>query len=442
MSTSSEVFNLCRVCSSPGLYDIHNVIPFFLHMTENEYLSWRSIAEMMNEVTGFEISKTDGLPQKICTICISYLQHAVNFRQQMQTTTKNLRSGNANGIASGSSETSPVEANSSKFYPINEIRISKRAYEELNAELDQFFADNNYGDSEDSSDDDQQSNDVNEYNPNRFKKVETTKTAIHNFFNYTEKAFEEDIISELNGIEIKIPDDNRERKCAACKCRFQLITSYESHMKVCIENKLISFIIECQQLLIIKKHKAISSFEFLRRSIFSLKNVVKALALSYSVITRKQPKKQVKSDVAPNKEILTGLDSSLFQAPDDISKPSRPLLRKTKQPLTAPSTSSINTLVRKPASNTPVSQLSQTPVAAAKCTECNIGFGDVGELENHNQMTHNNSGKKSKSNNSNQSVIRLGGTPHDYLQEGIVDVLSLRGSGRRSPQTIELNSKK
>lgn len=47
---------MCRVCSSTGLYEIHHPIPFYLHSNVNEFSFWtKSIASLMEEVTGFEV---------------------------------------------------------------------------------------------------------------------------------------------------------------------------------------------------------------------------------------------------------------------------------------------------------------------------------------------------------------------------------------------------
>lgn len=343
---------------------------------------------------------------------------------------------------------SPLPATSEKFYPINETNVNKVTYENLKAELDLFFEDNNDLDTDDDSEDDhQQSTDVNEYNPNRFTKSDTTKTAIQNFFNYSEKIFEEDDLSDFDRIEINQPDDYKERKCHACKCRFMLHESYESHMKECIQAKLVSFITDCHQLLIVKKHKAVSTAEFMRRMIFSLKNIVKSLALSYRVITKKQPMKDTNPDIVRIENIVAGFDERLFNATEDIAvvKKSRPILKPMKPPSPIPlfRDKNINMLPKSLVSSTPKSQTT----FAAKCTICEILFNGIGELEKHNRQTHNTSRDRSSSSSSIRSFVHTNGTTcdlddddddDDYLHEGIVDVLKLR---RRSPHvvSIELN---
>lgn len=316
-------------------------------------------------------------------------------------------------------------------------------YENLKAELDRFFDDNNDLDTDDDSDDDQQSNDVNEYNPNRFTKSDTTKTAIHSFFNYTEKIFEEDDL-DFDRIEINQPDDYKERKCHACKCRFMLLENYQLHMKECLQAKLVSFITDCHQLLIVKKHKAVSTAEFMRRMIFSLKNIVKSLALSYGVITKKPPLKDMNPDVVRNENIFTGFDERLFHAPKQIDAAAKQ--RLISKPMKPPSPAVM--FGNKNINLMPISLVSSTPKPntsfAAKCTICQILFSGIDELEKHNRQTHNVSRERSSSASSNRSFVYSNGAPvlmddDDYLHEGIVDVFELR---RRSPHVvnIELNS--
>lgn len=56
MANMLDISNMCRVCSSAGLYEIHNPIPFYLHSNVNEISYWtKSIALLMEEVTGFEV---------------------------------------------------------------------------------------------------------------------------------------------------------------------------------------------------------------------------------------------------------------------------------------------------------------------------------------------------------------------------------------------------
>lgn len=236
----------------------------------------------------------------------------------------------------------------------------------------------------------------------------------------------------------------------SCKCRFMLQESYESHMKDCIQAKLVSFITECHQLLIVKKHKAVSTAEFMRRMIFSLKNIVKSLALSYRVITKKQPTtKDTNPDVVRTENtstVFTSFDQRLFHATEDIAATKKlPPLLKPLKPL---SPSVVASFRDRNVNNVPKSVSTSTPKPqtsfAAKCAICQISFNGIGELEQHNRQTHNYSRERSSSASSNRSFIQANNgalllDEDDYLHEGIVDVFELR---RRSPNVvnIELNS--
>ncbi|XP_034100137.1 uncharacterized protein LOC117565238 [Drosophila albomicans] len=75
--------NICRICSSPAEYNIFAKIPTYLHGSHNEYLNYQKpINVLLEETTGLKGSHDDGLPSNICALCISYLKHAVTFREQ------------------------------------------------------------------------------------------------------------------------------------------------------------------------------------------------------------------------------------------------------------------------------------------------------------------------------------------------------------------------
>lgn len=106
-------------------------------------------------------------------------------------------------------------------------------------------------------------------------------------FNYKEKSFTEDDISDFvnKSVLITIPDEMRERKCDACKQRFMLKESFDQHLKECIELKLNKFVMEGYQLLSMRKSRALSANEFNRRMIFALKKMVKSLTLCYKEVS-------------------------------------------------------------------------------------------------------------------------------------------------------------
>lgn len=381
----------------------------------------------------FQITTTDGLPQKICTICISYLQHAVNFREQVLNNNNRIRTSNI--IKPKQLKLTNTSATSERSYPMNETNVSKAQYERLKSELDLFFQENNDLDTDDDSDVVSHVNE-NEYDSSKFTKTETTKTAIHNFFNYSEKIFEEDDISDFYCIEMNEPDDLQERKCHACKCRFMLHDRYESHMKECIQAKLVTFITDCHQLLIVKKYKAVSTSEFVRRMIFALKSIVKSLALSFRLIIEKHASKDSSEDEIECEEIFIKLDQKWFEAPEGIFG-TLPQLKPICPPL--PVVLGLGDKNSKMTSSTP--NKSKIPYAA-KCSMCKVHFKVVDELEKHNRQTHNTSQGQDSSttskrsfNNGNQSFMI---DDDNYSHDGIVDVLELH---RRSPKVvnIELN---
>lgn len=106
-------------------------------------------------------------------------------------------------------------------------------------------------------------------------------------FNYKEKSFQEDDITDFDiasKIIVTVPDEMRERKCDACRQRFMLKDTFEQHLKECIELKLLKFITEGYQLLSMRKSRTLSANEFVRRIIFSLKKTVKSLTLCYKEV--------------------------------------------------------------------------------------------------------------------------------------------------------------
>uniref|UniRef100_A0A8D8P8R1 (northern house mosquito) hypothetical protein n=1 Tax=Culex pipiens TaxID=7175 RepID=A0A8D8P8R1_CULPI len=80
---AGNIANLCRICSAPGSHTIYAKIPPYLHEHPRECPRWTMpISRLLTEVTGLDSSEVDGLPQKICVVCISYLKHAYTFRRQ------------------------------------------------------------------------------------------------------------------------------------------------------------------------------------------------------------------------------------------------------------------------------------------------------------------------------------------------------------------------
>ncbi|XP_038114408.1 uncharacterized protein LOC119768083 [Culex quinquefasciatus] len=69
--------------SAPGSHTIYAKIPPNLHEHPCECPRWTMpISRLLTEVTGLDSSEADGLLQKICVVCISYLKHAYTFQRQ------------------------------------------------------------------------------------------------------------------------------------------------------------------------------------------------------------------------------------------------------------------------------------------------------------------------------------------------------------------------
>lgn len=150
------------------------------------------------------------------------------------------------------------------YQEFNDVVLAEETFDNLKHELDVAF-----GGQCDSSGDESDANE----DPSHL-------------FSYVEKRFTEDDISDdIAKIIINEPDEMRERKCEACRRRFMLKESFEQHLKECIELKLLVFITENHQLLVIRKNRTISAHDYVRRTIFSLKKLVKSLALCYKEVT-------------------------------------------------------------------------------------------------------------------------------------------------------------
>lgn len=224
----------------------------------------------------------------MCSLCISYCKHAMMFRQQIINNTKWLsgqpdaamRILNNNIAASAYNRFNPTEDNDDSDdqqqlnADWNNTNFASETLDNLKFELDSAF-----GGAYESSDDDDDDEDID---------PSANATLL---FDYKEKKFEEDDISEFgcfksanSKILITIPDEMRERKCEACRKRFMLKESFEQHLKECIELKILTFITEGYQLLMMRKSRSLSANDFVRRMIFSLKKLVKSLTYCYNEV--------------------------------------------------------------------------------------------------------------------------------------------------------------
>lgn len=369
------------------------------------------------------------MPQKICSVCVSYLKHACIFRQQAIDNVKSLKTAKelSDGTIVGSkiidppSTPTPPQQSNEKFFKSNMgvnapgvggfLQNSTNANVDFESvmkqQLDLFFGDNNFDeDDEDDDDDDDDENDDGEDEDDERAvlngmstaggRAGAVKMAIHNFFNYTEKPFEEDDLTE--GIGISEPDDHKERKCYACKRRFMLTESYDEHMKECVQTKLFSFITDCHQLAIIKKHKAISAQEFIRRMIFAVKGIVKALAMCYKDLSpapttiRLQQQHQTMNNSILNQPppVQKNMPKKLFNVIDGTSGPPPkltacpPMQVIRSHPIPAVPSPTTNVAAPRLNANFP-----KIPNFVAKCPQCKKRFDSIQALETHNQQHHN-----------------------------------------------------
>lgn len=182
------------------------------------------------------------------------------------------------------------------------------------------------------------------------------------FTAYTQTSFEEDDVTELlQGDEISfyLPETFKERKCASCRRRFMFEDSYNEHIKDCIQLKLAGFIREVAQLLNIKENRCISSHEFIRRVIFSIKKCVQTLV-----------------DYDKDKSATEPL--VLLPAPPPPPPPSLTVEPKIRR-------QDIFTQSLSNTSNT------SSPLCGIfmRCPECDATFEQLTELETHNFQFHN-----------------------------------------------------
>lgn len=381
------------------------------------------------------------MPQKICSVCISYLKHACIFRQQAINNVKSLKTAKelSDGTIVGIKIDQPQPQAYEKFFKSNMSittpssgNVASNDFESLKQQLDLFFGDSNFDEDDEDDEDDDDDNgddddDVDDETLNGIStaagvRAEAVKMAIHNFFNYTEKPFEEDDLTE--GIGISEPDDHKERKCYACKRRFMLTDSYDEHMKDCVQTKLFSFITDCHQLAIIKKHKAISAQEFIRRMIFAVKGIVKALAMCYKDLSppiRSQTAPPPQSQAKSQNLLLPPMNNALNRPTTTTTTTEQASIIKREKHLPKQLFNVIDTTTAatnagpppKLTARPPVQVIRSHPIAAvqspttsivapllnanfpkipnfvAKCPQCKQRFDSIQALEMHNQHHHN-----------------------------------------------------
>ncbi|XP_055856335.1 uncharacterized protein LOC129919475 [Episyrphus balteatus] len=402
--------NICRLCSSRGDYDIFTIIPSYLHASPNEFLLWQQpINKLLEETTGLSVNEDDGLPQKMCALCISYLKHAATFRHQAINNAISLKAvATINGRCKNSirkraanmAHIDSYDDKASVLITANDLIYSEERKTDTNTLVNILnnqsskltknddcmkkllqINDNKLGTKRtnnrgnhsddlvpggDDNDDDVIAmtylnllfeKDTNS-SARKMKRLAHHQKPLHrrpvgennlaaifdelnntsdplgeefqtassdeneafeqkkNFFSYKEKNFEEDDVMDLDelkeaNITINIPETCKERKCRACFRRFMFEESYKEHMDMCIEYKFLLFIEEINRLLDIRRSKAVSPHEFIRRMIFCLRKTCQWLKSSCGEI--------LLPDLLVNGEAKKRLDSDGKNSTAEIS---------------------------------------------------------------------------------------------------------------------------
>ncbi|KAH8282306.1 hypothetical protein KR054_006800 [Drosophila jambulina] len=313
--------NICRVCSSPADYEIFAKIPTYLHGSTNEFLNWQKpISVLLEETTGLKNSPDDGLPRNICAPCISYLKHAVTFREQCIKNALSLKVAELyQQKAVNISDANKVDKESALFTAadlryveqrpghdllLNNSRVQVQApKDKVHKQLLNQTAPQLDGSSEQriqylnvlfdkhqqrhnsfqrhSRDNELPTSSGNDEDYGAASSSDDNEEAAllrkhKNCYNYSETNFEEDDPMDqdqvqLRDIKVNIPEPMwKERKCPACSKRFMFEDSQQAHLDNCVEFQFVAFVTEVTKLLDIRRQKMVSPHEFIRRMIFSL----------------------------------------------------------------------------------------------------------------------------------------------------------------------------
>lgn len=344
---------------------------FFIQKQKSKYLS-----------VNFQIENDDdGFPQKICALCISYLKHAVNFRQQAIKNILSLKT--AKEFNSDKTQESEAKTHIEKI-------VFKENLRNLNLNSSQKKN--------------------NENQPQIIKE----KT----YFDYSQKSFVEDDITLLdifqnNEITFNIPEHYKERKCIYCRRLFMFEESYEEHIRECIQATLQLFTKQITNLTELKENREISPHEFIRRMIYCLKknaqtlneysedifkfsvqdneifeeNLQDTIKIETNKVTTSTPKKIDESSNLNNlllNRLCRNMNSNKLSLPDTVQNifPSAQFLQKTK------------------------------------CRHCQKLFENISELERHNQIYH-------------QNPIKIDGNISELIEliesqtDGFIDLLDI-----------------
>ncbi|XP_055625322.1 uncharacterized protein LOC129768001 isoform X2 [Toxorhynchites rutilus septentrionalis] len=333
-----NISDLCRVCSSPGSHSIFDKIAPYLHAHPREIPRWGTpICKLVTDVTGLEISKDDGLPQKICVLCISYLKHAHTFRQQAIDNVGSILAAKQVAKIEKLDEESRGNMHSDGERPDTHQKDSyKVALQQVLDGMTKLSAKQNNAVEE-------KSRRVNA--KSRLQAISSEvlpSTVLNGVFSYKEKEFEEDDIMNLDvlkehNIVVNLPEDLKQKNCP-CRKRFMLEDSI--------------------------KNSSMSSFEFIQRAVFYVRKCSTMIA-SYAGMEA-----EITEDVAEEK--LSARESE--QINQQEAEDSSPLTSVT---------------VDEGESPIPTGSTSTSPLRTiARCEECQISFETCKDLETHNNDYH------------------------------------------------------
>lgn len=363
----------------------------------------------------------------------------------MNKAAREANSGNSGGCSSNSNG-SFRPATPSFFYKPNGIPAANesaaaaaateaQSTEALRQEIDQFFAEElsagtgtNTGTSSSSETDDNDEDDASGGGTTpkvvrALARARDLRQAIHGFFNYSETTFADDAAdAEIDGARIRVAapaDDHKERKCAACKRQFVLSTSYDAHVAQCVQTKLFEFVGACQRLVELRRERIVSEQEFIRRMVFAVKGMAKALARCYRGVAAPRPADAVPKAVTkrmfevplvvrqsgPGRD---GMDGAMPPVPpkawnNGVARQPRAAVSSTPPAVVA--TVQRNNLFgsdsapENGAVGSPVPVLGPVPTMAtpfpkmanfaATCSACQMRFSSIDALEMHNLLAHN-----------------------------------------------------
>ncbi|XP_049539321.1 uncharacterized protein LOC125953659 [Anopheles darlingi] len=344
----AECFDgLCRICSSPGSHSIFTRIPAFLHDHYREYARWKQpIYLLIVEVTGVEITNNDSLPKKICELCISYLKHAYTFRRQALD--------NIAGLLAAKYLSSHHHRSQKKDKHLPKLADIDSSHDIIPLEAGTAAGDAYHNVNLASSTDLNGQSALKQPKKKMMHRFVATKPPNNNaeeepeflgklavgdgtgIFGYREKVFVEDDVMELDGlgehgITFTLPEDYKEKKCFACRKRFMFSETYTEHLNECLLYKLTEAIRSLRDMLALKEQSAISTFDFMRRAVFTIRKCYQ-LVRSYDGEVGDGPMLDLPDGVAEEESAVDGIAPSILDSlseSDSSNSPSnvKPLAR-------------------------------------------------------------------------------------------------------------------